>query len=136
MRMKKAIPALPVVDIANAVKFYEERFGFKSGYHDQGFAKLLRDEVELHLWASCDKGWKYRSIFLFLKPIWSGAESFLAGTSSCRIEVENIDVLYNEYKTQGVLYNKETVVEKTTWGTREFPTLDLHCNLLTFYEPV
>jgi hypothetical protein len=89
--MKKSIPALPVINIANAVKFYQEGLGFASGYNDKGFAKLFRDDVELHLWAACDVGWKYRSLLLFLKPISSGAESFLAGTSSCRIEVECID---------------------------------------------
>lgn len=136
MRMKKTIPALPVIRIDKAIQFYQDIFGFRSGYHDKGFAILTRDDVEIHLWASCDTGWKYRSILLFVRPIWSGAETFLAGTSSCRIEVEKIDALFEEYKKQGVLYNPETRVEKTTWGTREFPALDLHRNLLTFYETV
>lgn len=136
MRMKKTIPALPVIRIDKAIQFYQDKLGFRSGYYDKGFAILTRDDVEIHLWASCDTGWKYRSILLFVKPIWSGAESFLAGTSSCRIEVEKIDALFEEYKKQGVLYNPETIIEKTTWGTREFPALDLHRNLLTFYETV
>jgi catechol 2,3-dioxygenase-like lactoylglutathione lyase family enzyme len=135
MRMKRSIPALPVFNIDRAVQFYQEKLGFISGYHDKGFAKLTRDDVELHLWAACDKAWKFRSIILFLKPIWSGAESFLAGTSSCRIEIEKIDDLFNEYKGKGVLYSPETKVEETSWRTREFPALDLHRNLLTFYEP-
>lgn len=33
-------------------------------------------------------------MFMFLKPVMSGAESFIAGTASCRIEVVNIDELY------------------------------------------
>jgi hypothetical protein len=45
-------------------------------------------------------------------------------------------LLFQEYQKQGVLYSKETVIEKTSWGTREFPALDLHRNLLTFYEQI
>lgn len=134
MKMIKSIPSLPVLDIDTAVAFFENKMGFTSQYNDDGFAKLLRDEVEIHLWAACDSGWKLRSLLLFLRPIWSGAESFLAGTASCRIEVEHIDELFTEYKERGVLYDPTTIVEDTAWGTREFPALDLHRNLLTFYE--
>lgn len=132
--MKKTIPALPVININKAVDFYKSRLLFECRHKEDGFAKLTRDEVEIHLWAACDGGWKLRSIFLFLRPIWTGAESFLAGTASCRIEVENIDALYVEYKKQNALYSPDTVIEETQWGTREFPASDLHRNLLTFYE--
>ena len=132
--MIKTIPALPVHNIDNATKFYDVKLGFICQYKDNGFAKLIRDEVEIHLWAACDKSWKWRSIFLFVRPIWSGAESFIAGTHSCRVQVVEIDELYKELKQNGVLYNFQTIVEKTDWGTKEFPTLDLHRNLLTFYE--
>lgn len=136
MKMTKIIPALPVFNIDQAVTFYEKKLGFMGGYKEGGFAILNRDEIELHLWAASDKGWKWKSLFLFMKPVVSGAESFLAGTSSCRIQVTQIDELYDEYKEQGVLYNSETTVEETSWATREFPALDLHRNLLTFYEQV
>lgn len=134
MKMKKTIPALPVIDIDKAVHFYGDKLSFECRHKDEGFAILFRDEVEIHLWAACDGGWKLRSFILFIRPIWTGAESFLAGTASCRIEVENIDALYDEYKNQNVLYDSDTIVESTPWGTREFPALDLHRNLLTFYE--
>lgn len=136
MKFKSTIPALPVRNIESAVKFYDSSLGFSCRYKDEGFARVIRDHAELHLWAACDKGWKFRSIFLFIKPIWSGAESFLAGTASCRIEVEEIDDLFKEYKESEVLYSPSTVVEETTWGTREFPVLDLHRNLLTFFTPI
>jgi hypothetical protein len=48
--------------------------------------------------------------------------------------VDGIDELYEEYLASGVLYDDRTVVERQPWGTREFPALDLHRNLLTFYE--
>ena len=134
MKMIRTIPGLPVINIAEAVRFYESRFGFMSTYHDQGFAKLIRDEVELHLWAASDMGWQNRD--LAARPIFSGAESFLAGTSGCRIEVHDIDNFYSEYKQQSVLYNADTTIQTTPWNTREFPTLDHHRNLLTFFERI
>ncbi|MCI0706396.1 MAG: VOC family protein [Ignavibacteriae bacterium] len=136
MKLKSSIPTLPVYDVKKAVDFYKSKFGFSCPHEEKTFARLVRDEVEIHLWAACNDQWKLRSVFLFLKPITTGAESFLVGTASCRIEVETIDALYEEYKKSGVLYDSNTVVEKTTWGTREFAALDLHRNLLTFYERV
>ncbi len=136
MKMKKSIPALPVQNIHKAIEFYKTRLGFAVPYNDDGFAKLIRDDVEIHLWASSDETWKNRSASLSVRPIVSGAESFLAGTASCRIEVDDIDQLFKEYKTQGVIYSTDTVVTEQPWGTREFPALDLHGNLLTFYESI
>ena len=96
----------------------------------------FRDEVEIHLWKSGDETWKNKSGALTTNPVCSGAESFLAGTASCRIEVQGINELFKEYKKQGVIYSQDTVVEEQPWGVREFPALDHHRNLLTFYEVV
>jgi len=144
MKMLETIPALPVIDIKSAVSFYHDKFGFSVRHQEIGFAIMQRDLIEIHLWASSDELWKSRFRAVLdgsLKvtpeqldcPVVSGAESFLAGTASCRIRVEGIDELYAEYKQTGVLYDSDVVVETTDWGTREFPTLDLHRNLLTFF---
>lgn len=133
MKMTKSIPALPVQNIQQSVEFYTAKLGFQVRYSDNGFAVLLRDDVELHLWAASDESWKDRKADTD-SPINSGAESFLAGTASCRIEVQGIDELFEEYKKQDVLYGPDTVVEEKPWGHREFPVLDHHRNLLTFYE--
>lgn len=134
--MTNTVPALPVHDIEKAVNFYQCKLGFTCAYQDKGFAKIIRDRVEIHLWAAYDKSWKWRSILLFLKPVFSGAETFIAGTHSCRIEVEEIDNFYSEFKKKEMLYSPETLMEETSWGTREFPVLDLDRNLLTFYEQI
>jgi catechol 2,3-dioxygenase-like lactoylglutathione lyase family enzyme len=136
IQLIKTIPAFPVRDIEKAVTFYKARFGFDCRYKEATFAILIRDGIELHLWASCNYSWKWKSIFLFLKPISSGAESFLAGTHSCRIEVKGIDELYKELKEKEVLHNKKNEIESTYYGTTEFATLDLYGNLLTFYENI
>lgn len=134
MRMQKTIPALPVESIKRSCEYYTNKLGFKIRHQEDTFAIAVRDEIEIHLWQACDKSWKWRSILLALKPIWSGAETFIAGTASCRIQVQGIDELYEEYKKQGVLHSSDSIVEEQYWGHREFPAVDNHRNLLTFYE--
>lgn len=130
--MIKAIPYLPVNDLKKAILFYETKLGFTCAYSDdQGFARLVRDEVELHLWVASDQSWKET---FFRKPVVSGAESFIAGTASVRIEVEDIEEIYIEYKNSAVLYSENTIIEEKPWNTLEFPILDLSGNLITLYE--
>lgn len=136
MKMKKTIPAFPVKDIKVSCDYYTTKLGFTIRHQEETFAIAVRDDIEIHLWQSCDNSWKWRNIFLVLKPIWSGAESFLAGTASCRIQVQDVDELFEEYKKQGVLHSSDTVVQEQYWGHREFPVVDNHRNLLTFYEEV
>ncbi|CAM3288386.1 Bleomycin resistance protein [Flavobacterium longum] len=133
-KLLKTIPAFPVTRIDEAVDFYKAKLNFDCRHKEATFAILVRDEIELHLWASCNHSWKWKSIFLFLKPISSGAESFLAGTHSCRIEIKGVDELFDELKATGVLHSEKSAIEDTYWGTREFHTVDLHGNLITFYE--
>ena len=136
MKMQKTIPALPVQSIKQSCEYYTNRLGFTIRHQEETFAITVRDEIEIHLWQACDRSWKWRSIFLALKPIWSGAETFIAGTASCRIQVQGVDELFKEYKKQGVLHSPNTVVEEQYWGHREFPAVDNHRNLLTFYEVI
>ncbi|RZL16830.1 MAG: bleomycin resistance family protein [Pedobacter sp.] len=134
MKMRKIIPALPVQSIKQSCEYYTNKLGFTIRHQEETFAIAVRDEIEIHLWQSCDKSWKWRSIFLFLKPIWTGAETFIAGTASCRIQVQGIEELYAEYKKQGVLHSPDTKVEEQHWGHKDLAIVDLHRNLLTFYE--
>ncbi len=133
MGLSSAIPALPVQDIDAAVASYSAKFGFTVVHADDGFAKLVRDDAEIHLWASSDQTWRDREDFAS-NPVCSGAESFIAGTASCRIQVDDVDALYAELSLVGVLHPAEdgSAVD-TDWGTREFATLDLEGNLLTFF---
>lgn len=136
MKIKKTIPALPVVNMKVSCDFYKTKLGFTIRHQEDTFAIAVRDDIEIHLWQSCDRSWIWRSIFLVLKPVWTGAESFLAGTASCRIEVQGIEELFNEYKKAGVLHSPDTKVEEQYWGHREFAAVDNYSNLLTFYEEV
>jgi hypothetical protein len=39
-------------------EFYTNKFGFTARHQEEGFAILIRDEVEIHLWKSGDESWK------------------------------------------------------------------------------
>ena len=132
--MHRTIPALPVREMDAAVGFYVERFGFEVLHRDGGFAVLRRDEAVLHLWESSDEGWRERADFADA-PICSGAESFIAGTASTRIEVADVDGLYEELEAAEVLHPvSRDGVDDTDFGTREFATLDQDGNLIGFFR--
>ncbi len=120
-------------DAAAAVAFYRDRLGFEVLHHDGGFAVLCRDEAVLHLWEASDESWRERASLD--KPVHSGAESFIAGTASCRVRTEGVDDLYEELRQSGVLHPvSRSGVDDTDFGTREFATLDLDGNLITFFH--
>ena len=129
----RTIPALPVRDAARAVDFYCDKLGFEVLHQDEEFAVLRRDEAVLHLWQAGDDSWRRRVVEE--SPVRSGAESFIAGTASCRIVASNVDELFAEYQPTGVLHPVSAGgVGDTDFGTREFATLDLDGNLLTFFR--
>jgi catechol 2,3-dioxygenase-like lactoylglutathione lyase family enzyme len=132
--LHRTIPALPVADVPAAVAYYRERFGFDSPHETDDFAVLVRDDAVLHLWGATDQDWRSRED-LDQRPIRSGAESFLAGTASCRIEVSDVDALFAELRAADVLHDvSRGGVDETDFGTREFATLDSDGNLLTFFR--
>jgi catechol 2,3-dioxygenase-like lactoylglutathione lyase family enzyme len=131
--LSQTIPALPVRDAKAAVGFYSDRLGFEVLHHDGGFAVLGRDEAVLHLWQAGDESWRERDSIE--RPVRSGAESFIAGTASCRIRVKGVDELYDELRAKDVLHPVSTGgVDETDFGTREFATLDQDGNLVTFFQ--
>lgn len=132
-QLGQTIPALPVRDMSAAVDFYRDRLGFQVLHHDGGFAVVNRDDATIHLWEASDEGW--RKGVDPEKPVRSGAESFIAGTASCRIVVDGVDELYAELKAHDVLHpvSRESV-DDTDFGTREFATLDRDGNLVTFFQ--
>lgn len=88
----------------------------------------------MHLSAASDQSWKERAE-LAGRPVCRGAESFIAGTASCRIEVDHVDELYAEMAAAAVLHPGDLgSAGDTAWGTREFAALDLEGNLLTFHQ--
>ena len=134
MTLSQTIPAMPVREAAAATEFYRDRLGFQVLHQDEGFAVLGRDDAQVHLWEASDESWRER-VALRETPVSSGAESFIAGTASCRIEVDGVDDLYAELSAKDVLHpvSREGISE-TDYGTREFATLDQDGNLISFFE--
>jgi catechol 2,3-dioxygenase-like lactoylglutathione lyase family enzyme len=132
--LSQTIPAMPVRNMPSAVAFYRDRLGFEVLHHDGGFAVLSRGEAVVHLWEASDESWRQRSD-VGEKPVCSGAESFIAGTASFRVEVKGVDELYDELSRAAVLHPvSRDRVDDTDFGTREFATLDIDGNLVTFFE--
>ena len=131
--LTQTIPAMPVRDSAAASSFYRDRLGFQVLHQDEGFAVLGRDDARVHLWQAGDESWRERESLE--KPVRSGAESFIAGTASCRILVDGVDNLYAELSAHDVLHPvSRDGVSETEFGSREFATLDQDGNLISFFE--
>jgi catechol 2,3-dioxygenase-like lactoylglutathione lyase family enzyme len=131
VKLLQAYPALPVGDIARSVAFYRDKVGLEPRHQEDGFAILSRDAVEVHLWRADDESWRTR---LHDKPIVSGAESFIAGTASCRIRVERVAELYDALRPLGIVHDNAPLTLQP-WGDRDFAIVDPDGNLVTFFEP-
>ena len=82
------------------------------------YAVLGRDDAQLHLWGATDDDWRSRED-LDQQPICSGAESLLAGKASCRIEVSDVDALFTELQSAGVLHDvSRDGVSEADFGTQ------------------
>ncbi len=130
MKMLHATPALPVTEMERSIEFYRDKLGFTLRHQERGFAIFRRDAVEIHLWAATDEGWRTRGGSL---PVVSGAESFIAGTASCRMEVEGVNELYQALQPLAILHPNAQISD-TGYGTREFGVTDPDNNLVTFFE--
>ena len=111
--MLTAIPVLLSLDVPATVDFYTTKLGFTCLYQEGGFAILQRDKIQLNF-SGCD-------------------EQHLVDWSSCRIEVEGVDTLYEECSGHGIVHPNSSL-EDTDYGTREFGIVDLHGVLITFFE--
>ncbi len=117
---RSAIPALPVSNEERAVAFYEEALGLRELTDGGvGLGILVRDDVEVHLWVADGSA--------------PGAESLLAGSASCRIEVTEVASLYEHCDAIGVVH-PNAPIRDTPWGTREFGVLDPDGNLITLFQ--
>jgi catechol 2,3-dioxygenase-like lactoylglutathione lyase family enzyme len=125
------VPALPSADVARSVAFYRDRLGFEVVHEEDGFASLRRDAATLHFWGATDEEW--REELDPAKPVRTGAESFIAGTASCRIAVDGVDELYAQCVADGVVHPNGALAEKP-WGSREFTILDPDGNCVTFFQ--
>jgi catechol 2,3-dioxygenase-like lactoylglutathione lyase family enzyme len=115
-----AIPALAVSDVPRAVAFFADVLGFDSVHVQADYGIARRDAVEVHFWAATG-------------PEGSGAEPRLAGTTSCRVQVDGIAALYEHCQARQVIHPGGELHD-LPWGTREFTILDPDRNAVTFFQ--
>jgi len=120
-KMLAATPALPGRNIPTAVAFYRDRLGFNVRHEDGGLGIMQRDAIALHLWEAN-------------KLDTPGAEPHLAGSASCRVQVEGVHVLYDEYRDRGVIHPNGALAIQP-WGVEDFTILDQDGNAIAFFEP-
>lgn len=119
-RFLAAVPALPVSDEQRAVDFWVQVLGFQALTRDgQPLGILVRDDVEIHLWVADGSA--------------KGAERYLAGSASCRLQVDGVDALHERCRERGVVHPSAPLRDQP-WGVREFGALDPDGNLLTLYQ--
>jgi hypothetical protein len=114
IKFKSAVPKQAAGNISKAVEFYEQKLGFSRMFVLDDYAGVARGPVEIHLWRCEDK--------------------YIAENTACRVNVEGIEALYEEYRPRGVIH-PNGVLETKPWGLKEFTVLDLDGNGITFYEP-
>lgn len=119
-RFLAAVPALPVSDERRAVRFLTQALGMAEVQHEgRGIGFLSRDGVQIQLWVPDGSA--------------PGAERYLAGTASCRLEVAGIDELYRHCLALGAVHPNAPLTDQP-WGLREFAILDPDNNLITLHE--
>src|SRR6266852_3322281 len=102
-------PRFGVGDMEQALAFYGQ-LGFATTYHDEGFAIVERDGIDLHLNASSEPP---------------------KGHSVCWMSVTNIEALYQQYLPTHAV---QSPLEARPWGLKEFFIRDPSRNLLLFAE--
>lgn len=132
MKMLRTIPALPVRILSKSLVFYTKKLGFSLAHEEEKFAIVKKDEVEVHLWVANDESWRTRA---HDAPVSTGAESFIAGTASCRIEVTGIHEYYDALKQHGIIHPNGPLQEQP-WGDRDFSVIDPDNNLITFFQRI
>lgn len=103
--------------------FLVQALGFAEivGEDGHGLGIVHRDGVQVHVWVADGSA--------------PGAEAYLAGSASCRIEVRGIEALNAHCAGLGVVHPRAPL-SSTAWGSREFGILDPDGNLITLYELV
>jgi catechol 2,3-dioxygenase-like lactoylglutathione lyase family enzyme len=131
-KLVSIMPAVPVRNLDASLAFYRDKLGFTVRHREQGGAIIVRDATERHLTQLDDESWKTRPDFLS-RPVKTGAESFLPGTASYRIGVDDVRLLHEECVAMGIV-SPNAPLREQWWGDVDFGVLDVDRNLVTFFQ--
>lgn len=118
--LSPAIPQLPTGDIEKTASYFVDRLGFEvvAKYVEQKFLIVKRGPAEIHFWQTPTEE----------EAIELGRES------SCYIRVQNIEILFAEFKKNGAAFRYELI--KQPWGMNEMQLDDPYMNAIRFGESV
>ena len=108
-----AIPVLPASDIEASVAFYRDKLGFSLAFQYPEYAGVEFGPVQIHS-SHCD-------------------DPEIAKSTSCRVNVLEVDALYEKAKKQGLVHPNGALEDKP-WGFREFTAIDVCGNAIVFAE--
>lgn len=111
-QLLKALPNLPLSDVAAGVAYYRDVLGFKINYAQHDLGVMDRDDVTVLLVAKTER---------------------YAGIGGCYVYVRDADALHAELRAKGANIQGEPVSHP--WGLRDFKVLDLEGNEITFGQP-
>lgn len=114
--MLSIIPVLPSQDIARDIAWYKAKAGFELHFADKMYAVLYRDQLVIHLQWHADT-----------------PDDPLLGGSVIRIDVKNIQPLFEEFIERGTV-TKDALRINTPWRTNEFGFYDLNKNAIFIME--
>ena len=110
-KLVSAIPKLASLDIEKSLAFFE-RLGFRRKFSSANYGVVERDGVAIHFWHCSDPR--------------------IPAETGCRVIVEGIDELFQDYSGVGVVHPNGRL-ETRPWG-REFSIMDTDGNLVTFQQ--
>lgn len=113
-RLLRAVPVLPVRDLLATLAFFERKLGFATDFADTAYAAVVRDGVELHLFA-CD-------------------EPGICEWTSCRVMITGIDAYYEALVAHGGVIHPNGPLVTKPWGLREFTALLPGGAAIAFFE--
>jgi len=112
MKLLKAIPVLPAINMSDTIEFYEHKLGFK-GFNFGNYAILKSNLVEIHFCLITDKN--------ALHP------------SSCYVYTDDIENLYTRMAEKNLLYPGGQI-GNIKFGKKEFSIKDNNGNIIRFGE--
>lgn len=110
-QLERAVPVLASLDIEATQRFYADKLGFTAVARYPDYGIVERDNVQIHFWLTDDAD--------------------IPKATSCRVEVDGVDQLYEEMNASGVVHPNGPLTDQP-WGLREFAVLDGDGNMIKF----
>ncbi|HUF32839.1 MAG TPA: glyoxalase superfamily protein [Acidimicrobiales bacterium] len=110
-QLQRAVPVLASLDIEATQRFYADKLGFTAVARYPDYGIVERNNVQIHFWLTDDAD--------------------IPKATSCRVDVDGVDQLYEEMNASGVVHPNGPLTDQP-WGLREFAVLDGDGNMIKF----